>query len=81
VDVSELVVIAYALHVTFDEDVARLFTRDNVDVVQRHFVRVPDHAPQLVAIEHTQTHRFNILAVGDHKINEMAVLYLESVKT
>ena len=48
-DVGKLVVITDAFDVTFDEDVTRLFAGDNVDVVQRHFVRVPDHAAQLVA--------------------------------
>ena len=54
VDVGGLSVVADALDVTFDEDVARLFAGQYVDVVERHFVRVPDDAPQLVAGQTTR---------------------------
>ena len=46
--VGTLSVALHALDVTLDEDVARLFAGQNVDVVERHFVRVPDDAAQLV---------------------------------
>ena len=53
-NVGGLTVVADALDVTLDENVARLFTRQQVDVVERDFVRVPDNTAQLVA-EQTPT--------------------------
>ena len=49
-NVGGLAVVSDALDVTFDENVARLFACQNVDVVKRHFVRVPDYTAQLVAV-------------------------------
>lgn len=49
-DVSGLTVVADAFDVTFDEDVAGKFAGQRVDVIERHFVRVPDDAAQLVAV-------------------------------
>jgi len=56
VHVSELFVVSNALDVTFDEYVTGLFTCENVDVVQRHFVRVPDDTSQLIAVLQQNTH-------------------------
>jgi len=50
VNVGGLPVISDTLDVTLDEDVARLFTSEEIDVVKRHFVRVPDDTPQFVAV-------------------------------
>jgi len=43
--VGILFIVSDALDVTFDEDVAGEFTGERVDVVECHFVRVPDNAP------------------------------------
>jgi len=49
VDIGRLSVVADSLDVTLNEDVTWLFTGQDVDVVERHFVRVPDDTSQLVA--------------------------------